>query len=214
MWRSLEVGKALYEAFDIAFFLEGDVLFFDIHEHEADEHRNEADEIHPETNELAVGDQEDARNGGPHHSRRVKDGGIESNGIGKVLLLADEGDQECLAAEDVEGVDDALDEAQKGQQRDGFELETDDEGEQPSLYHEAHLGDEDELVFLVLIHEGANEGREDERGQQGNELYKAEPEDGACHLINQPTDGYPLHPGAQQGNRLPNDVQAKVGVRK
>ena len=143
--------------------------------------------------------------------RHVDHGGVERDGVAEVALVFDHLDEEGLTAGHVEGVDEALQDAEREDLADGDAL---------ARVSAASASDCTAARACVQTRTVRRFQRSTQTPAKGASrkvgIWPAKPtmpssQRGAGEPIDQPAGGEPGHPGADQGDALAGEEEAEVG---
>jgi hypothetical protein len=126
-----------------------------------------------------------------HHRR------VERDGIAQVLAVLDHGQQERLARGHVEGVDHALDHAERDEPADRDVPAQGEDRKGEGLQHRHGLCDDEQVVPVRAVNEDAREGPEHKRGKLTGKRDDTQEHGRAREAIHQPVGGGQRDPGAE-----------------
>src|SRR5208282_3842221 len=163
--RSGDVGEAFGElAPKIFLFAAAGRGGGDVHEQKADDDGSVADAVDGEAPGSAEAGDDQASDGGAKQAGAVEHRGVEGNGVGDDGAVLDHFDEEGLAGGRVEGVDDALQDAEQGDVPDGDVSAEGEDGQGEGLQHRKNLGPDQGAVTAPAIDPDSRKGSEEKSG--------------------------------------------------
>ena len=184
------------------------------HRHQRGEHGEVADRVDQKTPPFAEGGDQDPADRRSHQPGRIDHRRIQGDRVGEVVFVVDQFREQGLPRRHVEGVDQALAEAQHDDLSDRDPAPQRQHGHGQGLQHGEHLGEDQQVVAIPAIDEHAGERGEKERGKLPGKAHHAEHQRRAGQAIDQPPGGDPRHPGADQREALAVEEQAEIPMRQ
>ena len=159
----------------------------------------------------AAGGNDDAPKAGPTMRARLRERGVQGNGVGQVLA-SDQFDDKRLARRPTQAV------RESQQHRQDIEMpELDSAGrdqypEEKSLDHGRRLGHEQDAPFGPAIGKDSSEEREEQHRQRLQRAHQTELPGAVGQLQHQPGLPDALHPGADQRDHLAKPEQTIIAL--
>ena len=139
-------------------------------------------------------------------------GGIEGDGIAQILAGFDHLHHEGLAGRHVEGVDEALGQAQPEDVRDGDGPAQGQHRQRERLEHRKHLRDHEGGVPVPPIDPYSSKRRQKERWDLSGKAHHSQQKRRVGEAVHQPSGSDAGHPSADQREALAAEKQTVVAV--
>ena len=144
--------------------------------------------------------------------RHVDHGGVDGDGVAQVAAVFDHLHQEGLAAGHVEGVDEALHDAEGEDPVDGDACASVSAARASDCSMRERLRPDQQLAAVEAVDPDAGEGREEEGGNLAGEADDAEQQRRAGEPVDQPAGGDAGHPRADERDALAAEEEPEVAV--
>ncbi len=182
------------------------------HHQEGDNDRNKRETVDEKGGAFAGGSHQQTGGSRSNCPRPVEHGGIQPDGIGQVRLAFHQVHGERLAGGQIHRLDGSQEEREHIHLPDLHHARPNDNRQPNRLQHQQHLADQDDGA---LGHAVGKRTAPQRQGQERDETEQAHQSQGGCRT-RQPVDEHllrhRLHPGANQGNALPDEPEAVIAV--
>ena len=186
----------------------------DLHGQQRCDHRDIADGVHEKTDRRRNDGQEQAGHGRAEHASAVDDESIERDRVWQVVATPDHVDDEGLPRGQIDGQHAASKNIEGDEIPNGEQMCGHDQRKGERLKHGQGLRHDQHPVAVPTINEHSGKRSDNKKRQLPGKAHYSEHQTGSGQLVDGPTESDLLHPGADEGNALPSEVEAEIPVAK
>ena len=183
----------------------------ELDEHQPPEHRHEAQGVNAKAPRNAKLGDHQAANGRPDHAGQVEPTGIQGDGRLQIVAPHQLNDH-ALAGGNLDRAAQPLHKSEHQQNRDRHMAGNGDQPEHRRLRQEDALCHSHDAQLVAMIHKRAGVHGEKHDRHGPHRRHQPDHEDAVGELEGQPAHGHRLHPGADEGHRLPDPEDPEIPV--
>ncbi len=192
--------------------LRASLLPDDVHQQQRDNHGDITEAVDEEAITLAKGGDDDAGQRGADEPRSIHHRRVERDGVAQVGAVLHHLHHEGLPRGHIEGVDRALEQAERDDLSHGNSSAQRQCGQPEGLDHRQNLSDDQGAMTVQTIDPDARERPDEQERNLQREAGNTEQERRMREPVDQPGGGDARHPGTDQRDALSAEEEAVVAV--